>query len=411
MTNFEQMLEKYADLAIRVGANLQPKGTLVIRATIEAAPFVRVVSRKAYELGAHIVKIEWSDDTCVRNKLLYGEDEVVELVPQFFVDEQNAVVDSGAVYMSVLCPNPDLYEGIDPKRVARSAAAGARALAHFRERLMNDDNAWTIVAIPCEAWAKKVFPNEDVESGISKLWEQVFAICRVDQADPIAAWKEHNETLYKMVEKLNEKRFKTLVYKSATIDLTIDLPEEHVWKGGGAKLANGLHFNPNIPTEEVFTMPHKDGVNGWVKSTLPFNYRGSLIEGMEFKFENGAVVEAKATKNEEVLQLMLSSDEGAKRLGEVALVPFESPIRESGHIFFNTLYDENASCHIALGKAYPTNLNGGEKMSKEELASHGVNDSLIHEDFMIGSQDLSIDGVRADGTTEPIFRNGTWALQ
>ncbi|MGL4522882.1 MAG: aminopeptidase [Bacilli bacterium] len=410
MENLNHLLEKYAELAIKVGVNLQPGKPLVIRSTIEAAPFTREATRIAYEQGASHVYVDWSDDTITRTKFLLAKDEAFDYFPEWQVNKELALCEEGASYLSVYCPNPNLYDGVDPKRVARQAKSSATALTKFRERLMNDNNAWSIVAVPTVEWVKKLFPDSSVEEGTEKMWEQIFSICRIDQADPIAAWQEHNAKLQAMVEKLNNKRFKTLVYKSATADLRIDLPAEHVWKGGGAVTTDGVFFNPNIPTEEVFTMPHKDGVNGWVKSTLPFNYRGTLIEGMELHFKDGVVTEAKADTNNEALQLMLESDEGARRLGEVALVPYESPIRESGHIFFNTLYDENASCHLALGKAYPTNIEKGDTLSKEQLDALGVNDSLIHEDFMIGSQDLSIDGETADGQSIAVFRNGTWAL-
>src|SRR5699024_1050658 len=275
---------------------------------------------------------------------------------------------------------------------------------------MKDKITWSIISIPTGDWAQKVFPDQSRQQAIDRLWEAIVKIVRVDQDDPIAAWEKHNATLAKAQNILNEKKYKKLLFKAPGTDLEMELPDGHLWKGGSAVSEQGITFNPNMPTEEVFTLPHKYGVNGTVSSTKPLNYGGSLIDSCRLTVKDGKVVDYKAEQGEDILKHLLETDEGAIRLGEVALVPHESPVSQSNLIFYNTLFDENASCHIALGKAYPTNLEGGSDMNEEDLDKHGVNDSLTHVDFMIGSDKLDIDGVKKDGTTEPVFRNGTWAM-
>src|SRR5699024_727135 len=289
--------------------------------------------------------------------------------------------------------------------------AAGEASKNFRSYTMNDRIAWSIISIPSAAWAQKIFPDQTEEEAMESLWDAIVKIVRVDKEDPIQAWKEHNETLKKAREVLNERNYTKLHFKAPGTDLELELPEGHIWKGGSAHTeGGGVEFNPNMPTEEVFSMPHKYGVNGTVSSTKPLNYGGSVIDHFILTFKDGKVVDFQAEQGEDVLKHLLDSDEGARRLGEVALVPHESPVSQSGLIFYNTLFDENASCHIALGKAYPTNIKNGSSMNEEELDQHGVNDSLVHVDFMIGSQELGIDGVKKDGTTEPVFRKGTWAI-
>ena len=284
-------------------------------------------------------------------------------------------------------------------------------MKNFRQYTMNDRITWSIIAIPTADWSKKIFPGQSEEDAIANHWEAIFKIVRVDQDDPIEAWNKHNAKLEKARGILNEKAYKKLIFKAPGTNLELELPEGHIWKGGSAISEKGIEFNPNIPTEEVFSMPHKYGVNGTVASTKPLNYGGSLIDNFSLTFKDGKVVDFKAEQGEKVLEHLLNTDEGSRRLGEVALVPHESPVSQSGLIFYNTLFDENASCHIALGKAYPTNIEGGSSMNEEELDKHGVNDSLSHVDFMIGSEKLDIDGIKPDGTTEAVFRNGTWAIE
>lgn len=405
-----QMQEKYAELALRTGVNLQKDQALMINSSIEGADFTRIVVKKAYELGAKDVLVNWQDDELTLVKFQNAPEEVLTDVPQWQVDKYLSYAEDGAALLSIRSTNPDLLKDVDPAKVAKAQKASAEAMKEFRKYTMNDRIAWSIISIPTGDWAQKIFPDKSKEDAIESLWEQIFKIVRVDQEDPIAAWDEHNQSLKDGREVLNKKQYKQLIFKAPGTNITFDLPEGHIWKGGGAKTADGRHFNPNMPTEEVFTLPHKYGVNGTVASTKPLIYGGNMIDNFSLTFKDGKVVDYQAEQGYDTLKHLLATDDGAMRLGELALVPDASPISQSGLIFYNTLYDENASCHIALGKAYPTNLEGGSEMSDEELDKHGVNDSLTHVDFMIGSAELDIDGVTADGKIEPVFRKGAWAL-
>ncbi|AIF44730.1 aminopeptidase [Virgibacillus sp. SK37] len=406
----QQIQEKYAELALRTGVNLQENQALMINAPIEGADFTRIVARKAYEMGAKDVHINWVDDELTLLKYENAPDEVIADYPEWKVKLHDSFAEDGAAILNIRSTNPDLLKDIDPSRVAKANKAAAEAMKNFRKYTMNDKIAWSIISIPTGDWAQKIFPEKSKEDAIESLWDAIVKIVRVDKEDPVAAWEAHNETLKTAREILNKKNYKLLHFKAPGTDLKLELPKGHIWKGGSAVTEGGTTFNPNMPTEEVFSMPHKYGVNGTVASTKPLNYGGSLIDNFQLTFEDGKVVDFKAKQGEATLKHLLDSDEGARRLGEVALVPDESPVSQSGLIFYNTLFDENASCHIALGKAYPTNMEGGSSMSDEELDKHGVNDSLAHVDFMIGSKELDIDGVHEDGSTEAVFRNGTWAL-
>ncbi len=404
-------LEKYAELALRTGVNLQKDQKLMINSTIDGADFTRIVVKKAYEMGAEDVHINWSDDQLTRLRFEHVDQEVLEEVPEWQRDMFNYFGKEGAAVLSIRSTDPDLLKGLDGKKIAAANKARSQAMAKFRDYTMNDRIQWSIVSIPIPAWAAKIFPNENEENAVAKLWEQIFSIVRVDQEDPVAAWEQHNQTLAKARDFLNNKKYSKLVYKAPGTDLEVDLPKGHLWKGGASKTEKqGIPFNANMPTEEVFTVPHKYGVNGKVSSTKPLNYSGNVIENFTLTFKDGKVVDFTAEEGEETLKHLLDTDEGSLRLGELALVPHESPISQSGLIFYNTLYDENASCHLALGKAYPNSLEGGSDMDVEQLDDHGVNDSLSHVDFMMGSGEIDIDGVLEDGTTEPVMRNGSWAL-
>ncbi|WP_407703031.1 aminopeptidase [Virgibacillus tibetensis] len=406
----QQTKEKYADLALRTGVNLQKNQALMINAPIEGAEFTKIVARKAYELGAKDVHINWVDDELTLLKYENASDEVLATYPDWKVQLHDSFAEDGGAVLNIRSTNPDLLKDIDPSRVAKANKAAAQAMTNFRKYTMNDKIAWSIISIPTGDWAQKIFPDKSKEEAIENLWDAIVKIVRVDQEDPNAAWDAHNETLKTAREILNVKNYKKLIFKAPGTNLEMELPEGHIWKGGSAQTEGDVTFNPNMPTEEVFSMPHKYGVNGTVSSTKPLNYGGSLIDNFSLTFKDGKVVDFKAEQGEGTLKHLLDTDEGATRLGEVALVPHESPVSQSGLIFYNTLFDENASCHIALGKAYPTNLKGGSAMDEEQLDKHGVNDSLTHVDFMIGSEELDIDGVKEDGTTEAVFRNGTWAL-
>ncbi|MUV37466.1 Aminopeptidase [Lentibacillus sp. JNUCC-1] len=406
----QQTKEKYAELALKKGVNLQEGQALMLNAPIEGADFTKIVVRKAYEMGAKDVHVNWVDDELTLLKYENAPEEVLTNVPEWRVKLHDFYAEDGAAVLSIRSTNPDLLKDIDPGRIAKANKANSEAMVNFRKYTMNDKITWSIISIPTGDWAQKIFPDESKEEAISKLWDAIVKIVRVDQDDPVKAWDDHNATLETARAILNEKKYKRLILTAPGTELEVDLPDGHIWKGGTAESEKGIVFNPNMPTEEVFTMPHKYGVNGHVSSTKPLNYGGSLIDNFTLTFKDGQVVDFKAEQGEATLKHLLDTDEGAKRLGEFALVPHESPVSQSGLIFYNTLFDENASCHIALGKAYPTNIEGGSAMSDEELDKHGVNDSLTHVDFMIGSEKLDIDGMKADGTTEAVFRKGTWAI-
>ncbi|WP_079477879.1 aminopeptidase [Halobacillus salinus] len=410
MTNYQKQLEKYAELALVKGVNIQKGQGLIINAPIEAADLVRTISAKAYGKGAKNVHVEWGDEVLSFLKMKNAPESVLENFPKWKAEGLEEMVEDGYSLLTVYGPNPDLLKDVDSERIAKATKANGEALKKYREYLMNDKTTWSIVAYPQQVWAQKVFPEASAEEAQAKLWDQIASITRIDQEDPLKAWDEHNETLRQAREYLNQKQYKKLHYKAPGTDLSIELVQNHIWHGGSTTSQQGTEFNPNMPTEEVFTMPHKYGVQGKVTSTKPLAYGGNLIENFTLTFENGKVVDYSAEAGEETLKHLLESDDGAKRLGEVALVPNESPISQSGNIFFNTLYDENASCHLALGKAYPTNIEGGSSLSEDQMDTQGVNDSLVHEDFMMGSAELDIDGETTDGEFEPIFRKGSWAI-
>lgn len=406
----QQMLEKYAELALKTGVNLKDNQVLMINSSIEGVDFTRILVKKAYELGAKDVVINWQDDEITLERYLHATEEALTTVPQWLVDKYLHYAEDDVALLSVRSTNPDLLKDVDPERVAKATKASAEAMKGFRKYTMNDKIAWSIISIPTNDWAMKIFPGKDAETAKELLWEQIFNIVRVNTDDPIKAWEDHNATLKAAHKILNGKKYTSLKFTAPGTEITFGLPKGHIWKGGGAYTEEGRHFNPNMPTEEVFTMPDKYHVDGVVSSTKPLIYGGNMIDNFKLTFKDGKVTDFEAETGYDTLKHLLDTDEGAKRLGEIALVPHHSPISQSGLIFYNTLYDENASCHIALGKAYPTNIEGGAKMSDEELDAHGVNDSLTHVDFMIGSAELDIDGVLENGETEAVFRKGEWAL-
>ncbi|MGU3470132.1 aminopeptidase [Paenibacillus sp. D51F] len=406
----QQQLENYADIIVRVGVNVQPNQKVVVMAPITAAPLVRLVSSRAYAAGARDVHVEYNDEELTRIRFKQAPEESFSEYPAWRSNAMKGFADEGAAFIQIYSPNPDLLSDIDPNRMATNSKTASTALAPYRNALMNHENAWTLVSYATPEWSAKVFPGIPADEAVQKLWERIIDATRIGLENPVAAWDQHNATLLSMVDRLNAKNYAELRYTAPGTDLTIGLPEGHLWLGGGKKNSRGVMFNPNMPTEEVFTMPHKDRVNGTVRSTKPLNYNGQVIDGFSLTFKEGKVVEFSAEQGYETLSKLLATDEGAVQLGEVALVPNDSPISNSGITFFNTLYDENASCHLALGQAYPVNLEGGTDLSPEELAARGSNRSLVHEDFMIGSPAMDIDGVTQDGKVEPIFRSGNWAL-
>ncbi|HLR23442.1 MAG TPA: aminopeptidase [Pseudogracilibacillus sp.] len=407
----EQTLqERYADLVLKKGVNIQKNQALVINAPIEGVEFVRLVAKKAYDLGAKNVHINWADDELTFLKYKHASDEVIENVPGWKVDMQEGFAEDGAAFLSIHATDPDLLKDIDPKRIAAANKAAGVALRKFREYTMNDIVTWSVISIPTRAWAQKIYPEKTADEAVSALWDTIYKMVRVDGEDPIEVWNKHNQRLENAFITLNDKQYTKLHLKAPGTDLEVGLPKGHIWHGGAAVSASNIIFNPNMPTEEVYTSPHKYHVNGTVSSTKPLNYGGQLIDEFQLTFKDGKVVDFQAKSGEEALKNLLDADEGARRLGEMALVPDASPISQSGLIFYNTLFDENASCHIALGKAYPTTVENGEDMSEEELDKNGINDSMVHVDFMIGSDKIDIDGIKADGTAEAVFRNGAWAF-
>ncbi len=403
-------LEKYAELAVRVGVNIQQNQNLTINASTETAEFVRLVVKKAYEAGARNVYVEWHDDMITRTRFELASEDALNDYPEWKARGLETLAENDGAFMSIISSDPDLLSGIDPKRIALSTKAAGMALTKYRNYLQADKASWTVIAAASKEWAAKVFPEEAEDKQIEKLWEAIFKTTRIDQENPVEAWQNHNDNLHKKVDYLNNKRYKKLHYKSNGTDLTIELHDTHTWVGAGSENEKGNFFMANMPTEEVFTVPLRNGVNGVVQSTKPLSYSGNLIDNFKLTFENGRIISVSAEKGEAVLKQLVETDEGSHYLGEIALVAHDSPISQSGILFYNTLFDENASNHLAIGNGYAFCVEGGKKMSREELEKVGVNSSITHVDFMIGSADMDIDGISEDGSSEAIFRKGTWAF-
>ncbi|MFT4112778.1 aminopeptidase [Silvibacterium sp.] len=404
----EQKLDRLAEVAVKVGLGLQPGQELVMTATLDTLPLVRRIQEHAYKAGAKFVSTLLTDEESTLLRYQYGSEESFDYAPSWLYDGMAAAFKSGAARLAVAGGNPALLAGQDPEKVSRANRAVSKAYRPALEFITRHDINWTIVAAATPAWATSVFPDLPVQEGLFRLWDAIFAASRCDQADPVAAWKAHDARLHERSDFLNNKRYAALHFQGPGTDLRVGLADDHIWHGGGTTAGNGVYAVANMPTEEVFTTPHKDRVEGTVTSTKPLSHQGTMIENIQVRFEGGRIVEAKASKGEEVLHKLIDTDEGARRLGEVALVPHKSPIAQSGLLFNNTLFDENAACHIALGQAYSTCVKNGEKLSKEELAALGANDSLIHVDWMIGSAEIAVDGITAEGKSEPLIRDGEW---
>ncbi|QRG68942.1 aminopeptidase [Brevibacillus choshinensis] len=409
MNLFEQHLHKYAELVIKVGVNLQPGQVLYLGAPLECAEFVRIIVRKAYEAGAVYVQVAWEDDSVTRARFEYARDDSFHYYPQWIASSMEQLAESGGALLAIDVPNPDLYAGIDNAKVSAARRAAATARQKYLGYVRTNRLSWCLINAPTEAWADKAFPELPQTERIPALWEAVFLMTRVDQEDPIAAWHAHIQHLRSLCGKLNAKQYKKLHYKGPGTDLTIELVDNHVWTGGSSHSQAGVEFIANVPTEEVFTMPRRQGTNGVVFGTMPFVLGGTVVDRFSLTFRDGEVIDFTAEVGYEALKSFLETDDGARYLGEVALVSHDSPISNMKRIFYNTGIDENASCHFALGSSYPFTLKGGTQLSKEELQELGANDSVVHEDFMIGSDQLDIDGELADGTIEPLFRKGNWA--
>ncbi|EGO8789610.1 aminopeptidase [Enterococcus faecalis] len=410
LENFNENLKKYARLIAETGVNVQDNHTVVLQISVDQAPLARLITEGAYRLGAAEVIVQWSDETIQREFLAHAATDRIENVPQYKIDQTDDWIAKGASRISVVSSNPDALAGVDAQRVAAFQAANGKALVNLRKATQANKVSWTVVAAASEGWAAKVFPElATSEEQVDALWNEIFKTTRIYEENPVIAWNIHDKKLQEKAAELNEQQFTALHYTAPGTDLTIGLPKNHLWEGAGSYNARGEEFMANMPTEEVFTAPDSRRVDGYVSSTKPLSYAGTIISGMKFTFKDGKVVDFSAEQGEEALKNLLAIDEGAKHLGEVALVPDPSPISQSGLIFYNTLFDENASNHLAFGSAYAFNLQGGTEMSEEELAEAGLNRSQTHVDFMVGSDKMNIDGIKEDGTIVPVFRNGDWA--
>ena len=406
----EKRLREYAELAITTGVNIQKGQKLYINAPIHAVELVRILTKLAYEGGAGEVVHNWIDDELSLLKYSHESIEELSVFPQWKIKQMEDLAGEGAAFLHVISPDPELLKDIDPKKIAESNKANSIGLKAFREKMMNPDNAWSIIAVPNKAWATKVYPDAGVEKAMELLWNSILKCSRVGEERATQNWTEHNAKLKEKTDLMNAKKFAKLHYKSGRTDLMVEMSPKQVWKGGANDTTGGVTFNPNIPSEEVFSMPKRSGVNGVLASTMPLNYGGNLIDNFTLTFKDGRVTEFTAEKGYEILENLLNTDEGARYLGEIALVPVDSPISNLDTIFFNTLFDENASCHFAFGTAYKGCIEGGENMAEDELAENEVNTSLVHVDFMVGAADLNIDGIDEDGNKTPVFIDGNWAI-
>jgi aminopeptidase len=402
-------LERLAEVAIKVGLRLREGQDLLVTAPAVALPLVRKIAEYAYRAGAGIVTPILSDETVTLARYRFGHDGGFDHAANWLYEGMAKAFSENTARLAIVGDNPMLLSGEDPVKVARASKANSMAYQPALEKIVNFDTNWNIIAYPSPSWAKQVFPDVPENVAVEKLAEAIFAASRVDREDALAAWDRHNAVLRERTEWLNGQRFSALHYTGPGTDLTIGLADGHEWEGGASVARNGITCNANIPTEEVFTTPHCRRVFGHVVSSKPLSYQGTLIDNMAVKFEEGRIVEARASRGEEVLSKVLDTDEGARRLGEVALVPHSSPISQSGLLFFNTLFDENAASHIALGQCYSKCFINGDKLTPQQIAAQGGNQSLIHIDWMIGSDQTDIDGLYADGRRVPVFRKGEWA--
>jgi aminopeptidase len=408
----EHLIEKLAELAVKVGANVQQDQVVVVNSSTETKELARKITLQAYKAGAKKVMLNWTDDYVSRYGLDYMSTETLSTVPEWLISKYKELVEDGACVISITSPIPGLNKGVDPKKMQQSSIARSKALSFVQDHMMGNRTQWTIVAAPNAVWAKKVFPDLAEDEAIEALWDAILQASRVtDDNDPIQEWKEHNDRLLSHNNILNDYQFESLYFKNSLgTDITIKLVDNHIWAGGGEFSTKGVWFNPNIPTEENFTMPFKTGVNGKVVATKPLNYQGTLIEDFWLVFKDGKVVDFDAKKEKDALKNLLEYDEGSSYLGEIALISYDSPISNSNILFLNTLFDENASCHMALGRAYPMNIKGGNDSSLEELQKKGYNFSMAHSDFMFGSKDLQIVGTTKDGKKVTIFKDGDFVI-
>jgi len=418
-SEFEQNLEKYAEVIVKVGLNLQPGQRLLIGGPtlsndgtpLEFAPLVRLIAKEAYQIGARLVEVMWGDDQLRLIRFQHAPRDTFEEYPKWRIDAEVKFDEAGDADLCIISSDPELLREQDPQLITKFQQTFFKHIKPIGDLISKNAMNWLGATGATDGWANKVFPTVPKKSRKAKLWDSIFEICRVKEKDPISAWRDHINQLGKRKDYLNGKKYNELKLIAPGTDLTIGLPKAHKWGGGAMTTQNGIKFTPNMPTEEIFTIPHKDKTEGIVSSTRPLYYGGATIEDFRLKFSEGRIIEVKAKQGEEFLLKTLETDNGARYLGEIALVPHSSPISQSGLIFYNILIDENASCHIAFGRGRKFCLENGENMADEEFIAAGGNDSLIHIDFMIGSGEIDVDGILENGTSEPVMRNGEWAFE
>jgi len=409
-------LEKYAHAIVKIGLNLRAGQRLIINQAVAqgvtpaSRALVHEVTKAAYAAGARYVQPIWGDEEMMRIRVQHAPADSFNEYPRFHVNAVMDMIQAGDAILSIYANDPDIYNGLDSERVAALQRTQLENNKEISANISRNSINWCVVASASPAWAKKIFPDLDEESAQAKLWEAIFETTRSDQLDPIMAWDEHLKHLKKRADYLQAKKYSALHYTAPGTDLTLGLPQGHKWLSAQMLAANGVVFTANMPTEEVYTLPDRNSAEGTVTATFPLSYGGSLIEGFSVTFKDGRIVNVNAKKNEALLKQLINTDEGSTHLGEIALVPASSPISKRGHLFYNTLFDENASCHLAIGRAYRTSIIGGEELTDEEFMAAGGNLSLNHVDFMIGSPQMDIDGIKADGAIEPIMRHGEWSI-
>ena len=407
----QKQLENFAELAVRVGANMQKGQEVVIRCDVQCKDFAHLIAEKAYEFGAKRVHVQWRDEVLGRINMLHASKDTLCEVPDYQLSQNKYYIKHKVCLISISAGDPNILKGCDPDKLAASNVATLKANKNFRNATMSNYLRWTIVSIPTRAWASQVFPNVDADQAVDKMWNAIGHIMRLDTADPTEAWRKHIATLHRRAAFLNKHNFEYIhmTNKSGT-DLMVGLATDHLWIAAEEEGQDGIPFTANMPTEEIFTAPHNRKINGTVVNALPLVNNGNVIDNFAITFKDGKVVDYKAEVGYEALKGILTADEGVLSLGEIALIGKNSPIAESGILFYNTLFDENASCHLAFGASYPTTVKGGNDMTAKQLKEHGMNSSLQHVDFMVGTKDMDIDGIDYDGNVVPLFRDGEWVI-